>query len=400
MLRQQLIAVAMLGRDVPAWTQTPKEVTFLLPFPPDGKAKDVKFKLTSKEVMMTFQGETLLSGAFFYSVRADDSTWEVEDLPGTGGKRLRVELAKTKGNVHWDCCFLSEIDETITNWCFMDVSIGGRKMGRIVYGLYGNAYPKTVENFRCLCTGEMGAVRLPGSKKKAPPLRLHYKGCDFFRIVPGFLCQGGDITHHPEGHGGRSIYGGTGVFDDEGFKIKHKGAGDLLMATAGIRNNCHSQFAVAMDKYTEFETRHVIFGKVLDGMDLLKVMELEGSGEGITKRKVTIVDCGELDASGKEMKEAAVAAMEQAVADHGLAPKTDGYVEAMKAMAVGDAAKENEEEDDEQPVIEEVEDDDDGPVLEEEEVPPKGSLLAPMPPDVIRQEEENDENDGPMLEVQ
>ena len=247
----------MLGRDVPAWTQTPKEVTFLLPFPPDGKAKDVKFKLTSKEVMMTFQGETLLSGAFFYSVRADDSTWEVEDLPGTGGKRLRVELAKTKGNVHWDCCFLSEIDETITNWCFMDVSIGGRKMGRIVYGLYGNAYPKTVENFRCLCTGEMGAVRLPGSNKKAPPLRLHYKGCDFFRIVPGFLCQGGDITHHPEGHGGRSIYGGTGVFDDEGFKIKHKGAGDLLMATAGIRNNCHSQFAVAMDKYTEFETRHV-----------------------------------------------------------------------------------------------------------------------------------------------
>ena len=135
-------------------------------------------------------------------------------------------------------------------------------------------------------------------------------------------------------------------------------------------------------------------------MDLLKVMELEGSGEGITKRKVTIVDCGELDASGKEMKEAAVAAMEQAVAEHGLAPKTDGYVEAMKAMAVRDAAKENEEEDDEQPVIEEVEEDDDGPVLEEEEVPPKGSLLAPMPPDVIRQEEENDENDGPMLEVQ
>ena len=93
------------------------------------------------------------------------------------------------------------------------------------------------------------------------------------------------------------------------------------------------------------------------------------------------------------------AVYEQAVAEHGLAPKTDGYVEAMKAMAVGDAAKENEEEDDEQPVIEEVEDDDDGPVLEEE-VPQKGSLLAPMPPDVIRQEEENDENDGPMLEVQ
>ena len=91
-----------MGRDVPAWTQTPKEVTFLLPFPPDGKAKDVKFKLTSKDVMMTFQGETLLSGSFFYSVRADDSTWEVEDLPGTGGKRLRVARDLGLGREHAD----------------------------------------------------------------------------------------------------------------------------------------------------------------------------------------------------------------------------------------------------------------------------------------------------------
>lgn len=282
----------------PPWTQTPKEIHVTLAVPAGTRGKDVQWRLTSKEVELrtTTQpaGEpALLGSAFFYPVRADDSTWELEDAPG-GGRQIRIALCKAKANVHWDCCFMDEIDETITHRTFMDVAIGGRPMGRIVYGLYGNAYPRTVENFRCLCTGEKGAVRL---RKKGPIIRLHYKGTSFFRVVPGFLCQAGDVTHHPQCLGGRSIYGAT--FEDEGFKIKHKGAGDLLMANAGMANNNHSQFAVAMSHLTEFESKHVIFGKVLDGMDILKVMELEGSGEGSTRRKISIDASGELDAAGQ-----------------------------------------------------------------------------------------------------
>lgn len=232
---------------VPPWTQTPKEIVILLPLPSGARAKDVKFKLTSKDIDLCVSGSELLKGAFFHPVKPDDSTWELEDAKG-GGRQIRVGLAKARPNVPWDCCFMDEIDETITHRCYIDIAIAGRRMGRLTLGLYGNAYPKTCENFRCLCTGERGSVRIAKSKK-VPPVRLHYKGCDIFRIVPGFLVQGGDVTRSSRNLSGHSIYGHT--FDDEGFKIKHKGAGDLLMANAGIAHNNHSQFAIAMSHLTE-----------------------------------------------------------------------------------------------------------------------------------------------------
>ena len=119
----------------PPWTQTPKEVAIVLPLPAGAKGKDVKYKLTSKRVELIVLGQTLLTGDFFYAVKPDDSTWELEDAPG-GGRQIRLGLIKVKPNQPWDCCFLDEIDETITSRCFMDVSIGGQPTGRLVVGLY------------------------------------------------------------------------------------------------------------------------------------------------------------------------------------------------------------------------------------------------------------------------
>jgi len=354
------------------WTQTPKEIHLVLALPPNTKARDILWKLTSKEIELRCKTQAsgeppLLAGPFYYPVRPDDSVWELEDAPG-GGRQIRIALAKAKPNVKWDCCFMEEVDETVTHRTFMDVSIGGRPVGRIVFGLYGNSYPKTVENFRCLCTGERGGVRL---RKKAPVTWLHYKGTSFFRVVPGFLCQAGDVTHHPQHLGGRSIYGAQ--FDDEGFKIKHKGAGDLLMANAGIAHNNHSQFAVAMSHLTEFETKHVIFGKVLEGLDIFKVMELEGSGEGTTKRKILIDDCGELNSAGQPLEP-------PPTGQKAAASASDGN----DATATADALAPSDEDDG--PVLEEVDDNgsgDDGPRIEE-----------------VHVLDDDDDDDGPALEVQ
>jgi len=168
---------------------------------------------------------------------------------------------------------------------FFDIRIGNDSVGRIEMELYADTVPKTAENFRALCTGEKGMGK---SGKK-----LHYKGSKFHRIIPDFMCQGGDFTRG-NGTGGESIYGET--FPDEHFKGKagkHTGMGCLSMANAGPNTN-GSQFFLCTANTSWLDGKHVVFGKVVEGMHLLKKMEAVGSADGKTSKPVMIADCGEL----------------------------------------------------------------------------------------------------------
>ncbi len=165
---------------------------------------------------------------------------------------------------------------------FFDMKLrSGKSLGRIVMKLRSDVVPKTAENFRALCTGEKGRGR------SGKP--LHFKGSKFHRIIPGFMCQGGDFTRG-NGTGGESIYGLK--FRDENFKLKHTGAGVLSMANSG-RNTNGSQFFICTARTPHLNGKHCVFGQVVEGMDVVRAMERLGSNSGKTRGTVVIADSGE-----------------------------------------------------------------------------------------------------------
>merc|ERR1712021_239913 len=161
---------------------------------------------------------------------------------------------------------------------YFDMEVGGEDVGRITFELRADVAPKTAENFRALCTGEKG---------------FGFANSGFHRVIPQFMCQGGDFTRH-NGTGGESIYGEK--FEDEWYEnelfITHNSPGLLSMANSGINTN-GSQFFLTTSRCKWLDCRHVVFGQVEEGYDVVKAIEKVGSADGSTNDKVIIVDCGE-----------------------------------------------------------------------------------------------------------
>ncbi|KAM9462753.1 peptidyl-prolyl cis-trans isomerase F, mitochondrial isoform 1-T1 [Clarias gariepinus] len=158
---------------------------------------------------------------------------------------------------------------------FMELAAETEPLGRVTFQLNSDVVPKTAENFRALCTGEHG---------------FGYKGSIFHRVIPQFMCQAGDFTHH-NGTGGKSIYGPR--FPDENFILKHTGPGILSMANAGPNTN-GSQFFICTVKTEWLDGKHVVFGSVKEGLEVVKKVEALGSRSGKTSKRIIITDCGEL----------------------------------------------------------------------------------------------------------
>jgi peptidylprolyl isomerase len=165
---------------------------------------------------------------------------------------------------------------------FFDLTLDGRALGRVEMELFSDVAPKCAENFRALCTGERGM----GTSGKP----LHFKGSRFHRIIPGFMCQGGDFTRG-NGTGGESVYGNK--FADENFILKHSAAGLLSMANAGPNTN-GSQFFITLAATAWLDNKHTVFGRVSKGREVVKQMEKFGSAEGKPSGSIVISDCWQI----------------------------------------------------------------------------------------------------------
>jgi len=277
-------------------------VVVYVPVADDVTSRDVIFDChdwTLKLGLVPEKGGLVINDKILYKCDIEESYFLLDE--GEYGERcITVWLSKLTKEQDWYAYdrfepvserFLLEgekkrahLEFSITHKVYLDVEIDETEMGRIVIGLYGDIAPRTVENFRCLCTGEKGESEETGYK-------LHYKGTKIHRVIPGFCIQGGETFEDGEGSGGESIYGGT--FEDENLRVKFKKPGMLAMANGGPDQN-GSQFFITTCKADHLSHKCVGFGEVLEGYEVVQAIEAVGTEEGDTTKVVLVSDCGEL----------------------------------------------------------------------------------------------------------
>mmetsp|Transcript_11781 Transcript_11781/g.28125 ORF Transcript_11781/g.28125 Transcript_11781/m.28125 type:complete len:433 (+) Transcript_11781:46-1344(+) len=287
------------------WTlsKCTEAVIIYIPIADDVKKQDVIFDCRDgvlKAGLVDEKGGLVINDKLLYEVDVTDSYFTLDD--GEYKERcIVIWLEKRTREQVWYAYdrfepvserFLlqgerkkSELSYQITDKCFFDIEIDEKPMGRIVLGLYGEDMPRTVENFKCLCTGEKGTSESTGEP-------LHYKGTRFHRVVPGFCIQGGQTFENEEGSGGESIYGPT--FEDENLRMKFRDKGLIAMANGGPNTN-GSQFFITTKKADHLNFKYVGFGEVLKGYEVVKAVESLGTTGGEPEENAVIVDCGTLD---------------------------------------------------------------------------------------------------------
>ena len=255
-----------------------------MPIDEDVRSRDVEFSLARNVLTLGIKGAPLAIDAelLWGRVLADDAFWEISTSEVDAPRCIVLELKK-RDMGRWEYLLKAQYappDDTPTVRTYMEIAVDGESVGRVEFGLFGNQVPRTVENFRCLCTGEkgMGAGGAP----------LSFVGSPFHRIIPGFMLQGGDTTSG-DGTGGESIFGGK--FEDESFGVRHERAGRLSMANSGPDSN-GSQFFITVAPAPWLDGKHVVFGEVLAGMEVVRDIEALGTEEGKPSKQVTITACG------------------------------------------------------------------------------------------------------------
>jgi cyclophilin family peptidyl-prolyl cis-trans isomerase len=254
------------------WQQTESSITVAAPVAEGTSTKQIQVDYPSRSsIIAKVQGDVILEGALGGDIDRDDSFWSLEE------NQLVLDVQKASGSrEYWDGFLKDEGDATkatVTDRVFFDIAVDGVDKGRVEFGLFGDDVPLTVKNFVSLCEGFEGKS---------------YKGSPFHRIIPGFCCQGGDVTNG-DGTGGVSIYGGA--FADEAFPFSHADRGLLSMANSGPDSN-KSQFFVTLGDCTWLDGKHVVFGRVLKGSEVFEELEQLGDSSGAVSAEAVVAACG------------------------------------------------------------------------------------------------------------